>query len=127
MSGSQSTDALWNELLEFFNSESLSEDELREILERFGCAPNNNLNIDNYGFFIMACHNELVTEGILRCLLEYFPDAAGYTTAEGLLTPLRSILFANKNATRGMVQLLIDACPESIGRANNEANTPLHM
>ncbi len=127
MSGSQPTDAPWNELLEFFHSdESLSEDELREILERFGCAPNNNLNIDNYGFFIMACHNDLVTEEIIRCLLEYFPDAAGYTSTEGLLTPLHSILCVNKNVTRGIVQLLIDACPESIDRANNEGNTPLH-
>jgi len=127
MSGSQSTgEQLVDELLEFFHSEFLSEDELREILERFGCAPNNNLNIDNYGFFIMACHNDLVTEEIIRYLLEYFPDAAGYTSAEGLLTPLHSILFANKNVTRGIVQLIIDACPESIDRANSEGNTPLH-
>ena len=33
----------------------------------------------------------------------------------------------NKNAKRGLVQLLIDACPESINRANNDGWTPLHF
>ncbi len=124
MSESQSIDALEGELIEFCLSDSLSEDGLREILERF----NNNLhnNIDNYNFFFLACRNELVTEGILRCLLEYFPNAAGTTHSSGV-TPLHTILFGNKNVTRDMVQLLIDAHPESIDKESSTGLiTPLH-
>ena len=90
-------------------------------MERF----NNNLNIDNYNFFVLACHNERLTEEILRCLLEYFPDAASYT--QGGLTPLHLIIGFNKNVTRGMVQLLIDAFPESLRREDNNGYMPLHQ
>jgi ankyrin repeat protein len=124
MSGSQSTDALVEELVAFCRSESLSEDGLREIFERQGCAPNNNNHVYDYDFFLWACRNERVTEEIIRCLLEYFPDA-GVTSAEGYV-PLQ-FMCLNKNATRGMVQLLIDAYPESLGRANNNGWMPLHI
>ena len=128
MSGSHGfIDALLRkELADFCRSESLSEDGLREIFEEHRCTPNNHVDF-NYEFFLWACHNDLVTEGILRYLLEYFPDAAGATSAEGsLLTPLHTVCY-NKNATLGMVQLLIDACPESLRRANNDGWTPLHI
>ena len=128
MSERQFTDALLKELIEFCNSDSLSEDGLREIIERYGCEPNsNNLNTNRYGFFIVACHNELVTEGIIRCLLEYFPDAAAMELDSGI-TPLHCLLDDGnaKNATRGMVQLLIDAHPESLRRANSIGYMPLH-
>ncbi len=125
MSGSQSTDALVEELVAFCRSESLSEDGLREIFERQGCAPNNNNHVYDYDFFLWACRNERVTEGILRCLLEYFPDAVNATTSRAIM-PLHYIC-ANKNATQGMVQLIIDACrPESIDRGDDDGWTPLH-
>ncbi len=129
---SDHTDALSKDLYELFcRSESLSEDGLRELFERYGCTPkNNNLNIDDHdfvdmGFFLMVCKNERLTEGILRCLIEYFPRA-GATSVSGF-TPLHWMLCFNKNATHGMVQLLIDAYPESIRRANNNGGTPLHF
>jgi ankyrin repeat protein len=121
MSGSQSTDALEKELIDFCRSESLSEDGLRGIIERYGC----ELSIENYEFFFEACHNKLVTEGILRYLLEYFPNAGATSCAEGYV-PLHFVCL-NKNVTHGMVQLLIDAYPESINRANNEGWTTLHI
>jgi ankyrin repeat protein len=127
MSGSQSNDALVQELIDFCRSEVLSEDGLREIIEKYGCAPNNH-RVENYDFFIVACRNELVTEGILRYLLEYFSSAASATTSRGE-TPLHMIC-NNKNATRGMVQLLIDAFPGSLDRAINAGAigvTPLHF
>jgi ankyrin repeat protein len=127
MSGSQSTDALLKELVEFCHSDSLSENGLREIFQRYGCAPPLNINndfVDN-GFFLLVCKNEKISEEIIRYLLEYFPRAAA-TSVSGL-TPLHTILFANKNVTRGMVQLLIDACPESPRLANDAGNTPLHV
>ncbi len=95
MSGTQSNDALRKELVDCCRSESLSEDGLRAIFERF----NNNHHLENYDFILWACHNERCTEGILRYLLEYFPDAAGATSAEGsLLTPLHTVCY-NKNPT----------------------------
>ncbi len=126
MSGSQSTDALVEELLDFCRSESLSEDGLREILQRFGCAPNNNLHVSPtlFGFLFCACQNELVTEGILRYLLEHFPSVTIATDIVGM-TPLHN-LCNNKSVTLGIVQLLIDAHPESIDRANNNDWAPLH-
>ena len=130
MSGSQSqssNDALLEELIDFCRSESLSEDGLREIIERYDCdcASNNNIHVENYDFFLWAFCNERSTEGILRCLLEYFPDAAGATTSRGMTT-VHMILGFNKNPTHGMVQLLIDASPESLRTANNDGWAPLH-
>jgi len=130
MSGSQSqssNDGLLEELIKFCRSESLSEDGLREIIERFGCdnQHDNNHHVErNYDFFLWACDNDLVTENILRYLLEYFPDATSYSR-QGM-TPLHMICH-NKNATGGMVQLLIDAYPESINVPNNAGVTPLHF
>ena len=126
MSGSQSNDALVIELVDFCRSDSLSVDGLRAIFQLYGCdCASNKSHVDNYDFFIVACQNERVTEGILRYLLEYFPDAVNATTSMGM-TPLHMIC-CNKNATRGMVQLLIDAHPESLRRATNHGWMPLHM
>jgi ankyrin repeat protein len=121
------------ELSKLCHSESLSEDSLRAIFERHGCAQNNNNDPNiNYIFYREACRNEKVTEGILRCLLEYFPNAAryadgnlaAYAGAAGRL-PLHIICF-NKNVTLGMVNLLIDAFPSSVSHEDNEGLMPLH-
>ena len=131
MSGSQSSnDDLVEELLDFCQSESLSEDGLRDIIERYDYDW-NNIHVDrNYEFFLEACRNERVTAGILRCLLEYFPDAINSTDEEGFrerhgMTPLHIICF-NRFATRGMVQLIVDASPESLSRVDNDGWMPLH-
>ena len=127
MRGSHLIDAvLLKELIDFCRSESLSEVGLREIFEEHGCAPNNHIDL-YYEFFLEACRNERVTEGILGCLLEYFPVAFCAIANEGM-TMLHYLCF-NKNTTRGMVQLLVDACPdpESITKPNNGGVTPLHM
>ncbi len=121
----QSIDALEEELYEFCRSDSLSEDGLREIIiERYG-APKIQ-NISDYGFFHRACLNDRVTEGILRLLLDHFPDAVRDNRPFGNgNTPLHFMCF-NKNATLGMVKLLIDVYPESLSRANNNGWMPLH-
>jgi ankyrin repeat protein len=125
---SQSVDALLEELTAFCRSESLSEDDLREIIGRHGVAPNNDPDMC-YDFFHEACRNERVTEGILQFLLEYFPYAASATDdaadyyCGGL--PLHFI-FDNSNVTLGMVQLLIDASPDSVRHETNDNELPLH-
>ncbi len=113
------------ELTEFCRSESLSLDGLREIIER-----HQNQNIDdpcidnNYKFFFHeACYNERLTEGILRCLIKYFPNAARYADNFGRL-PLHRVC-ENKNVTLGMVHLLIDAFPDSLNHQNNNGMMPL--
>ncbi len=117
---------LLEELTEFCRSESLSEDGLREIIERHGVAPNNNNNdINKYDFFHKACRNERITEGFIRCLLEYFPSAARHASERGRL-PLHNIC-RNKNVTLGMVHLLIDAYPDSLRHENNNGRAPLHV
>jgi ankyrin repeat protein len=107
------------ELRDFCRSESLSEDGLREIIERYNI-------IDYHRSFIMAaCRNELVTERVLRYLLEHFPKAASFISKNGS-TPLHA-MSSNKNATPGMMQLLIDACPGSLRRASDDKGwMPIH-
>ena len=116
---------LEDELTEFCQSDSLSEDGVRAIIERHGAAPNNNDPSIDYKFFHSACDNESVTEGILRCLVEYFPNAVKAIGEEGR-SPLHSICRDNKNVTLGMVQILIDAFPESLRHENNDGRAPLH-
>ena len=83
------TSQLLEELSEFCRSDSLSEDGLRGIIERHRITALNN-NITNYKFFHLACYNERLTEGVLRYLLEYFPNAVRATGEEGQL-PLHNI------------------------------------
>jgi len=123
-SGDNRRQALWRELSEFCMSDSLSEDGLRESIERHRLEPKNNLSISNYDFFLMACRNERVNEGIIRCLLEYFPAAISATDNEGR-SPLH-LACSNENITLDIVQLLIDAAPDSVRTVNNEGLMPLH-
>ncbi len=83
-------------------SDSLSEDGLRVVIERHGWSPSNPTI--PYDFFLSACQNERVTEGILRYLLDTFPAATKLWRG---LTPLH-LLCRNKNVTLSMVQLLLD-------------------
>jgi ankyrin repeat protein len=121
----QATALLSNKLLAHCGSDSLSVDGLREIIiERHECAsPNRNLNID-YKFFYVACRHETVNEGIIQCLLEYFPDAASATNNNGC-TPLHYAC-GNKNITLDIIQILIDEAPTTVRTVDNEGHMPLH-
>ncbi len=132
-SSRQPIGALLEELTAFCRSDSLSEDGVREIIERHGAAPNNNNwtpnNNDPFNyFFIAACSNEGVTEGILRYLLEYFPNAARYSHADDQYDGELALhcIYQNKNITLGMVQLLIDAFPDSLRHEDINGVMPLH-
>jgi len=116
---------LTSELFDFCSSDSLSEDGLREIIERYGL--NDDRHGSDYDFFLEVCANERVTEGIIRYLLEYFPGAAS-STNEDKGSPLYFLHFAcsNPNATRNIVQLLIDAAPDSVRKENVDGWMPLH-
>eukprot|EP00985_Skeletonema_marinoi_P000356 scaffold126_cov142-Skeletonema_marinoi.AAC.12 len=114
---------LTSELFDFCSSDSLSEDGLREIIERYGL--NDDRHGSDYDFFLEVCANERVTEGIIECLLEYFPGAARATDEKGQL-PLHHVACLNKNVTRNIVQLLIDAAPDSVRKENVDGWMPLH-
>ena len=128
---------LERELLLHCQSELLSEEGLRKIIgtpnHRYNLRKTRNYNVDDYEFFYEACRNERVTEGIIRCLLEYFPDAARSTDGEEYtpthyicrLTPLHDACL-NKSATLKIVQLLIDAAPDSVRSEDNGSRIPLH-
>ena len=120
----QSTKLLSKELLSFCASDSLVEEDLREIIERHGLTPKDS-NVSSYKFFRAACSNKRVNEGIIRYLLEYFPDAAGTATVSGW-RPLH-LACSNKNMTLGIIKVLIDATPESVRSVTNNGSTPLHM
>jgi ankyrin repeat protein len=124
---SQSNDILLEELSQICRSDSLSEDGLRAIIEEHGVAPNSSIDPNKNIFFIAACSNERVTEGILRYLLEYFPNAARYRYADDQYDGEFALhcIYHNKNVTLGMVQLLIDAFPKYI-RHEDHGGLPLH-
>ena len=119
----------------FRGPDLLSEERLHEIFRRFGGVlidrlkrPNandhNNITPSSYGFFYEACINERITEGMIEYLLEYFPNAA-----QGGLTGSSPLHWActNKNVTLNIIQLLINAAPGSVFRADSEGWMPLHV
>jgi len=71
----------------------------------------------------LACQNERVTEGIIRCFLEYIPAAARATFLRR--KPLH-VACRNKSTTRRIIQLLIDAAPDSV-RLTDNGEMPLHL
>ena len=115
---------LSNELLACCVSDTISEEGIREIIERRGLTPNNR-DVSNHQFFHMACCNEEVTEGIIRCLLEYFPDAISDADSNGHL-PLHAACGLNKNVRIDIIQLLIDAAPDSVRHEDNNGLMALH-
>ncbi len=106
----------------YCHSESLSEEGLREIIERHGLT--KDCKVSDYDFFLMACNNERVNEGAIRCLLEYFPEAANIKNGKDL-TPFHYAL-GNQNMTPNIIQLLIDAAPDSVRSVTDRGSTPLH-
>ena len=113
-------ESLSDELLEFCNSDSLSEEGVCEIIE---CHQTPH-DVNNYQFFRGACSNKRVNEGIIRYLLEYFRAAASSIDENGL-SPLH-IACDNPNITLKIVQLLIDAAPDSVRSVDNYGRLPLH-
>eukprot|EP00984_Skeletonema_dohrnii_P006060 scaffold2141_cov223-Skeletonema_dohrnii-CCMP3373.AAC.8 len=111
-----------SELLEFCLSDSLSKKGLREIIERHKLAPHDRVN--DYQFFLEACYNKRVTVGIIRYLLEYFPDSIRATDEQGG-APLHCVC-SNPNVTLDIIQLLIDAAADSIRSEDNSGRMPLH-
>ena len=109
-------------LLCCYDSDSLSEDGLRELIQRHGLTPNNH--VSDYKFFLAACCNERVTEGIIRLLLEYFPDAASTADEDGR-SPLHRACF-NPNVTPNIAQILLDTAPQSVRSVTNNGAMPLH-
>eukprot|EP00984_Skeletonema_dohrnii_P014842 scaffold6323_cov118-Skeletonema_dohrnii-CCMP3373.AAC.7 len=116
---------LSNELFELCKSEFLSDDGLREIITRHQLTPKSHIVSDYDDFFVEACRNKRVTGGIIRCLLEYFPAAASTARDEFDWTPLHAAS-NNKNVTLNIVQLLIDAAPESVHSEDVSGFMPLH-
>eukprot|EP00985_Skeletonema_marinoi_P018452 scaffold10306_cov75-Skeletonema_marinoi.AAC.13 len=86
-------------------------------------APDEMLRVEHYTFFLEACFNERVTESIIRCLLEYFPGAAraSYDIGSGI-----HYACDNPNVTLNIVQLLIDAAPDSVLTLTRSGKLPLH-
>ena len=114
---------LSKELFEMCKSESISEEGVREIFERYRLTHKNN-HVDNYKFFRLACSDERVTEGIIRCFLEYFPDAASAADERGC-SPLLCAC-NSKGVTLNIIQLLVESAPDSVRSVNNNGNMPLH-
>ena len=116
---------LSKKLAEFCQSDSLSEEGLREIIEHHELKTNNS-HVSDYEFFRRACGNERITEGIIQCLLEYFPDSIRATDDNGR-SPLHYACSNTHHVTVNIIQLLIDAAPASVRSVTNEGRMPLHF
>ena len=116
-----------DEMFSYCLSDLLSEDGLRELIERHQFTPNdNNPHVGDYQFFHRACLNRRVTEGIIQCLLEYFPDSIKAIDENDGQLPLH-VVCQNPNATLNIFQLLIDADhSSSVRRVDNNGWMPLH-
>ena len=118
-----------DELCQFCQSDSLSEEGLRKIIEKYGLMPNNDLHgnsdFNNYKFFFQACINEGVTEDIIQLLIKYFPHAPG-TVVVGV-TSLHVACSYNKNMTANIIQKLIEAAPDSVRHVDEIiGDLPIH-
>ena len=98
-------------LLRYCRSESLSEEGLRELFERHGVTPNSH-DVECEKVFLQLCFDGKITEGIIRCFLEYFP-AAVFVNKNGL-APLQAACFNNERISLTIVELLFDAAPNLI-------------
>ena len=122
----QLADLLADKLFEYCKSDDISEEGIHEIIERHKAStPDNNHEVSDCEFLHQACGNEKVTEGIIQCLLEYFPHVALYDIDDEGLLPIH---YACKNSkvSTGIIQLLIDAAPDSVRLASNYRHVPLH-
>eukprot|EP00986_Skeletonema_menzelii_P002706 scaffold756_cov137-Skeletonema_menzelii.AAC.6 len=119
-------EALEDELYTYCSSAALKTDGIHEIIERHKLStPNNNHQVSDCEFFHSACRNEKVTEGIIQCLLEYFPAAVN-TDVDGCgLLPLHYAC-KNCNVSLGIIQLLIDAAPDTVRHQDIQGYLPLH-
>ena len=117
---------LMKELSDFCRSESLSEDGLRKMYDRYKLAPDKKYVCNNYGFFHSACSNGRATEGIIRCLLKYFPAAVwGRADDDRRWSPLHYAC-DNPNVTLSIIQPLVDTAPNSVRCVTCYDETPLH-
>ena len=82
-----------------------------------------SLSVEELLKIIGRCEWTPDTTQIIRCLLEYFPDAS---TVDARRRTLLHYACDNKNATLGIIQLLIDAAPDSVRSMTNYGNMPLH-
>ena len=115
------------QLADYCRSDFLSEDGLRDKINRLRVVdlPHDSDTTDEELLLHEVCDNQRVTEGIIRCILGKITTAAMATDDVGRL-PLQYVLW-NKNVTLQMVQLLIDAAPESIMHQDNIGFMPIHQ
>ena len=114
---------LEKELFIHCQSDLLSEEGIRKILERHGFITNDH-DVSDCNFILAACCNTRVTEGIIQCLLKYFPCAASATDRRER-SPLHFACI-NPNVTLNIIKLIIDAASDSIRSGDNSGNMPLH-
>ena len=117
---------LVEEVLVFCQSENLSENGLREIINTHGRTTNNNPSDRTQAdVYVAACENELVSEGIIQCLVEYFP-AVNWGAAPGGETPFHAACM-NRHISPNVIRLLLQAAPDSVGNVHPHTGlTPLH-
>jgi len=112
------------QLSDLCSSQSLSLPVIEHVFD-YGGKPNAISPDTNYDFFLAACKNERVTEGIIARILEYYPSAS-YHHHTGTLALALHCACSNKNVTIGIVQILVKSNPESVRHHDSSEKIPLH-
>ena len=114
-------------LSRYCQSGHLSEEGLRELFERHGVTPNNDFpeNYVDAKVFLKLCFSGKITEGIIRCFLEYFPSAA--CVSKNGFFPLHAACLNNKRVSVNIVQLLFEGAPNSVRSVDNRFASPPFM
>ena len=110
-------ESLSHKLLQFCDSESLSEEGLRNLVKEHGLTvPDNSNNISSYS---EDSKNELFDERTIRNLISIATDNWGLTALH--------LACGNKNVTSKIIQLLIDLIPDSVRSETDGGRLPLHV
>lgn len=123
---SNTAKGLHDELVAYCSGKEVTVEGLHEIIvNRWGWSPDKKFY--NFAFFVRLLCNEhfTVTEGMVKFILQYIPEAAFVQTRSHKETALH-VMLQNKFVTPQVVQILVDAFPQSVWIQDTNGVTPIH-
>jgi len=117
---------LHDELIAYCSGKEVTMEGLHEIIvNRWGWSPKKK--IDNFAFFLRLLCNEnfTVTEGMVKFILQYIPEAVFVRTSAQKKTVVH-VMLQNKFVTPQVVQILVDAFPRCVWIQDTNGLTPIH-
>ena len=117
---------LHDELVAYCSGKEVTVEGLHEIIvNRWGWSPDKKFDDDVFFLRLLCNEHFTVTEGTVKFILQYFPSAAFLKTGDKK-TALHVMLLQNKFVTPQVVQILVDAFPQSVWIQDTNGVTPIH-